>query len=206
MNVYELEKQATPGPCHTDDGFLYSAAGDIIAQVAGDGNGYDLDMLANCRNKLIPALELLHKALPYVKFYDDQDNPAAVLASKAVCTELEEGIAKLEEVKRAIRKDTLILDGGLDTQRLTLGTKHAVSCTYRARPNGRLSLIKIKQRIGVGRVSKAGALAGSSTTPATAYGIFVARMNDSPSWRRLYESEQEYGQEDCRPDCRPQVG
>jgi len=31
--------------------------------------------------------------------YDDQDHPEAVIASKAVCEKLEDGLAKLTEVK-----------------------------------------------------------------------------------------------------------
>jgi len=45
------------------------------------------------------AVELLYLALPYVQFYDDQDHPEAVIASKAVCEKLEDGLAKLTEVK-----------------------------------------------------------------------------------------------------------
>jgi hypothetical protein len=88
MNVYELEKQATPGPFHEDDGFLYAGNGNIIANLSGDGFGLDMTMIVHCRNNFMKALGALKTELAH-RCREESDQEG-IDALDALIVELEE--------------------------------------------------------------------------------------------------------------------
>ena len=101
MNVYELEKKATPGPLHmkrlssdeegcVDEGItLHGADGGMVAHTYG--NPEEFLLLAHCRNHFIEALEALKNAP--TQWNDKHDE---LVVSKAYLNDL---IAKLETVE-----------------------------------------------------------------------------------------------------------
>lgn len=98
MTVYDLEKQATPGPVHTDDGYMYNKDGDMVAQAGPDGNGYDLDLLAHCRNHFMKALEALKLAEKTLMSMCGPEVYQATHRSWPI-GQVREAIKELEEVK-----------------------------------------------------------------------------------------------------------
>lgn len=62
MNIYELEKKATPGSIHVDDGYISNDDGAMVAQ-GPDANGFDLALLVHSRNHFMEALEALKECI-----------------------------------------------------------------------------------------------------------------------------------------------
>lgn len=105
MNIYELEKQTTPGPLAAKGGCVgcRGLGGERTVAVTARSRATEVEdanerLIVHCRNNFMRALQLLHEALPYVQFYDDHDHPYAVEAAKIACEKLQNGIAELEEV------------------------------------------------------------------------------------------------------------
>lgn len=90
MNIYELEKLATPGAIQKYGNKLRIIGHGVLAIVLDDPPNHDTHLLAHCRNNFMRALEMLKQG---VADFENSDTNAAVTwadRAKALITELEE--------------------------------------------------------------------------------------------------------------------
>jgi hypothetical protein len=102
VNVYELEKRATPGPLIvTNDCCGYSALamteqGESVFGGCGKRGDADVRLAAHCRNNFLKALEALKQQLDIGAFAGDR---LPIKVWQAHAAKLRTLIAELEEVK-----------------------------------------------------------------------------------------------------------
>jgi hypothetical protein len=103
MNIYDWNKRVISGPAHCDDGYMYAANGDMIAQEGPDAcSGEEIAYLAHCRNYFMEALEALKECTRdrgHAGYCCVNHNHADEKFCDCGLKEYEKLITKLEEVK-----------------------------------------------------------------------------------------------------------
>jgi hypothetical protein len=94
MNIYELEKQATPGPYESGNGWLGPSGTPMRTGSPHFVNGshafpHDAKLLAHCRNNFMKALKGLHDLADTIQYQTSFEN-AAYKECIALIKELEE--------------------------------------------------------------------------------------------------------------------
>lgn len=112
MNIYELEKMATPGPWRNSDiGIvsdaqeLFEGAGPLvvvrtIGHCQGDNPDADMCLVSHCRNNYVKAVTLLSKLVVIESIIRGGSGDLSGNADfKAQIQEARDALAELEEVK-----------------------------------------------------------------------------------------------------------